>query len=311
MKKILSILLVAISANTYGQSCNTGDPISGFTIPCFAQIQLSPSRDTICWYWNRDEVIAYVATQGFGSGTVTSITAGSGLSGGTITTSGTVSADTSILGTKAYRQKAVDSLNALIAAKGTGTVTSASVVTANGFSGSVATSTTTPAITISQTSIGSAVTATTQTAGDNSTKIATTAYVDNAGIYYTQVSLTSAQILTMNSVPVQLVAAPGSGMVIVPIAIIMDYTYGTATYGSGGAVQVYETSDKSGPISVTAAINNNSASKIQMFGVTGTAGGGWMSLSDNQPLMVWMASANPITGDGTAKFNIYYRIMTR
>lgn len=72
-----------------------------------------------------------------------------------------------------------------IAAGGTGTVTSVSVVTANGVSGSVATATTTPAITltlgaITPTSIGSATTATTQAPADNSTKLATTAYVDSA-----------------------------------------------------------------------------------------------------------------------------------
>lgn len=54
---------------------------------------------------------------------------------------------------------------------GGGTVTTVSVVTANGVSGSVANATTTPAITLSFT---------TQSPGDNSTKVATTAYVDNA-----------------------------------------------------------------------------------------------------------------------------------
>lgn len=66
-----------------------------------------------------------------------------------------------------------------------GTVTTVSVVTANGVSGSVANPTTTPAITltlgaITPTSIGSTTTVTTQSPADNSTKIASTAYVDNA-----------------------------------------------------------------------------------------------------------------------------------
>lgn len=52
---------------------------------------------------------------------------------------------------------------------GSGTVTSVSVTTANGASGSVANPTTTPAISLSFA---------TQTTGDNSTKVATTAYVD-------------------------------------------------------------------------------------------------------------------------------------
>jgi hypothetical protein len=52
---------------------------------------------------------------------------------------------------------------------GTGTVSSVSVTTANGVSGTVATSTTTPAITLSFT---------TQTFGDATTNVATTAFVD-------------------------------------------------------------------------------------------------------------------------------------
>ncbi len=68
---------------------------------------------------------------------------------------------------------------------GSGTVTTVSVVTANGVSGSVATATTTPAITlvlgaITPTSIGSATTVTTQSPGDNTTKIASTAFVTAA-----------------------------------------------------------------------------------------------------------------------------------
>ena len=52
-----------------------------------------------------------------GSGTVTSVSAGTGMAFTTITTSGSVSADTGVLSTRAWRQKAVDSLNASIATK--------------------------------------------------------------------------------------------------------------------------------------------------------------------------------------------------
>lgn len=93
-------------------------------------------------------------------------------------------------------------------AKGSGSVTDVSVVTAHGFAGTIATSTTTPAITLSTTITGilqgdgtsiSAATTTgtgavvlasaptmanpvvgTQTQGDNSTKAASTSYVDTA-----------------------------------------------------------------------------------------------------------------------------------
>lgn len=67
------------------------------------------------------------------SGTVTSVTAGNGLTGGTITTTGTIKADTLLLSTKAYRQKAVDSLIQLISFLGGGTVLSVQAGTGMNF----------------------------------------------------------------------------------------------------------------------------------------------------------------------------------
>jgi hypothetical protein len=81
------------------------------------------------------------------TGTVTSVATGFGLSGGTITTTGTLVADTNSMATRARVQKAVDSLNVNIAAKGSGTVTSVSAGTGMSFTtitstGSVAADTT-------------------------------------------------------------------------------------------------------------------------------------------------------------------------
>ena len=58
-----------------------------------------------------------------GSGTVTSIASGYGLTGGTITSSGTFSVDTTLMATRAWEQKGDDSLAAIIATKGSGTIT--------------------------------------------------------------------------------------------------------------------------------------------------------------------------------------------
>ena len=71
-----------------------------------------------------DSLSAITATKG--TGTVTSVATGYGVSGGTITSTGTISVDSAAMATRNRVQKAVDSLNVLIAAKGTGTVTSLS-----------------------------------------------------------------------------------------------------------------------------------------------------------------------------------------
>jgi hypothetical protein len=68
-----------------------------------------------------DSLGAIIATKG--SGTVTSVATntGSGITGGTITGSGTISADTLVLSTRSWRNKLADSLGALIE-NGTGTI---------------------------------------------------------------------------------------------------------------------------------------------------------------------------------------------
>lgn len=94
--------------------------------------------------------------------------ASTGITGGPITTTGTISADTSILTTRARTRQQTDSVIGLISAGGFGTVLSVSVVNSNGITGTVVNPTSTPAITlklfdITPTSVNSsgAITATT------------------------------------------------------------------------------------------------------------------------------------------------------
>lgn len=93
------------------------------------------------------------------AGGVTLVNTGTGLTGGPITSTGTISlANTAVTaGSYTYASITVDAQGRLTAASSgaaPGTVTSVSVVSANGFAGSVATSTTTPAITLSTTVTG-------------------------------------------------------------------------------------------------------------------------------------------------------------
>lgn len=111
-----------------------------------------------------DDDIGWAAASGGGggSGTVTSVATGTGLTGGTITTSGTISVAPGTANSLAgYNASGVFSgvtvgsgltlSGGTLTASGggSGTVTSVSVVSANGLAGSVATATTTPAITLS------------------------------------------------------------------------------------------------------------------------------------------------------------------
>lgn len=92
--------------------------------PLGAYITLADSSTILAGRWlpNRSaDSIAVIRAlvNAKGNGTVTSIATnnGTGISGGTITSTGTLALDTVLLSTRAWRQKAVDSLNALINAR--------------------------------------------------------------------------------------------------------------------------------------------------------------------------------------------------
>jgi len=86
-------------------------------------------------------------TAGGATGTVTSVatTANTGLLGGTITTSGTLYIDTLLISTRAWRQKGIDSVAALITG-GSGSVTSVATNNGTGITGGTITTTGTLAI---------------------------------------------------------------------------------------------------------------------------------------------------------------------
>lgn len=156
---------------------------------------------------------------------------------------------------------------------------------------------------------GANLTIITPSAGDNSTKAATTAYVDNAGIQTAQVSLSSSQILNLNTTPVTLVAAPGSGKLIQVISAIWDYTFVSTAY-SNTAVSIYCNTNSVNPICTFVGgvlISTSSIIKDASWPATNVQGG---TLIDNAPIII-SGGVNPTTGDGTAKVTLLYKIITR
>lgn len=93
-------------------------------------------------------------------------------------------------------------------------------------------------------SLPTGTTGVTQSASDNSTKLATTAYVETATagqLLTTAVEVSSAQLLDLDNTPVQIIPAPGSGVinVINHVTLTLDYNTTTYTVGTGSYKLVY------------------------------------------------------------------------
>jgi hypothetical protein len=127
-----------------------------------------------------------------------------------------------------------------------------------------------------------------------------------------QKTLSSAQILALNTTPVELVASPGSGKVIKVIGIIWDLTVVTTPYSSvvmslneGGNIYKY----------LTTLCLTDTVSDIFDVSLNTPSTGVAATTLNNSPMtegaLTLTAPSNPITGDGTAKITVMYRVITR
>lgn len=124
----------------------------------------------------------------------------------------------------------------------------------------------------------------------------------DSGVYTVKVSLTSAEILQLNTTPKTLIAAPGAGKLIRPIGQVMKLNYGTTQY-SGNAM--ITTLGGNIAFTQTSYLSNSDAYDMRMQGQFGTA-----TDLENLPLLATVTSANPTGGDSTIDLYITYAVIS-
>jgi hypothetical protein len=126
-----------------------------------------------------------------------------------------------------------------------------------------------------------------------------------------EVSLTAAQFNGMYATPVQVIAAPGANKINVVDKVVMNMTFVSAQYASGGVVglQYGNTAHLAGPAaSATEAASDYTgaaASTVFRFG-GGLSTGAPISTCANTAIYISNATGAFTTGDSTFKCWVYY-----
>lgn len=127
----------------------------------------------------------------------------------------------------------------------------------------------------------------------------------SGGSLNTRVFISSAQILTSNSVPVELIPAPGTGKFIQVLQISYTYTFNTTTYNTSGEGGITLGTGGSLMSQVDFSASNNLYSSS--FTV---AGNEQTQTIENVPLLLTTQGGDPTDGDGTATLYIAYQIVS-
>lgn len=132
---------------------------------------------------------------------------------------------------------------------------------------------------------------------------------------FSRTALTAAQILGMYAAPVQLVAAPGAGNLILLDKMVINVVYGTTQFAAGGVVApqydstVHGAGTAASSTTIAAATINGIAAN-SIVGVTGLLAVTASAALVNTGLFLSNATGAFTTGDSTAVVDVWYRVVT-
>ena len=123
-----------------------------------------------------------------------------------------------------------------------------------------------------------------------------------------KLTIASADVLHLNTTPIEIIAAPGVGYAIEVISASMKMVYVSATYATNTSLELITAGATN---SQASTVIKNSASTIRRFAdATTLASATATQLVDNAALNVTVSSGDPTAGDSDITIYVTYRIIT-
>jgi len=121
-------------------------------------------------------------------------------------------------------------------------------------------------------------------------------------------AIATADVLTLNATPIEIVAAPGAGFAIEVLSASMKMTYNSVAYATNTRLELIVSG-----VAVVSQILFSSAvlsSAANVFSGLGSVQQASSNMLDNAALNVQVQSGNPTAGDSDIKIYVTYRIIT-
>jgi hypothetical protein len=135
------------------------------------------------------------------------------------------------------------------------------------------------------------------------------------GLFKASVSITATEIVgnsagDLNHANGVTLVAAVAGKIIVPIRVVVNYTYATAAYTGGGAFGVFYGSSSSGSLAGTSNVGSfifDAAASV--IAIIGLGSSGTAAVNTNLIFYAGTAFTQPGTAAGTAVITTYYRLI--
>jgi hypothetical protein len=130
--------------------------------------------------------------------------------------------------------------------------------------------------------------------------------------YRTDITLTSAQILALQTTPVTIIPAPGPGLMLCPETVIMRMIGGTQYTDAGGAVS-FSVGTMSAALAANTIITGPSGAgsrSQQIFAFVGTSTAASPPTNENAAMTISKATNNFAAGTGTLHITVFYTVET-